>query len=256
MKRLTLTLAVAGALLVPALLLTGSASAANPHGDKGDPSASCGNNGNGNGACDNPGLPQSEGCLHGQAPVQNPHCQPAPSSGGSGGLVPAVPASNPNPGNSGGGNNPARGVAGAEAGGQASGDPGATGTAAAVGGKSIEQLPFTGLETLWLALVGAGMLALGLVLWVRTSSPRETPELATEPRAGEGGEAADWDVPELGIAPAVGRREVHLPFSEFESLGRLLMRKGKARLRAEPGGTLPRLRAGPGGALVVVLNSG
>ena len=243
MKRITLTLAVAGAVVVPMALLTGSAWAANPHGDKSDPNAGC--NGQGQGAaCSNPGLPQSQGCLNGQAPVQNPHCQPGAST-----IAPVTPVSNPGTGNSpgsggGGGNGPAdkpaRGVAGAKAGGQAPGDPG---TAAAVSGKTIDQLPFTGLETLWLALVGAGMLTLGLVLWVRTS-PRKESASDTEPPADDGGEAADWDVPELGIAPAVGRREVHLPFSEFESLGRLLMRKGKARLRA-----------GPLDAFVVVLDS-
>jgi hypothetical protein len=80
---------------------------------------------------------------------------------------------------------------------------------------------------------------------VRTSSPRETPELAIEPPTVDGGKTVAWDVPELGIAPAVGRREVHLPFSEFESLGRLLIDKGHARLHA-----------GPGNAFVVVLDSG
>jgi LPXTG-motif cell wall-anchored protein len=167
MKRITLTLAVAGALVVPAMLLTGSAGAANPHGDKGDPSASCGH---GNQApCDDSQLPQSDGCLHGQAPAQNPHCQP-----GTSGITPSTPvASNPpagtSPTQSAPANKPAQGVAGAQAGKQA-GNP-----AAAVNSAStIEELPFTGLETLWLALIGGGMLALGLVLRRRSSSLSET----------------------------------------------------------------------------------
>ena len=230
MKRITLTLAVAGALLVPALLLTGSAGAANPHGPKGDPNASCGG-GNGGPPCSDPGLPQSEGCLHGQAPVQNPHCQPAP---GATGITPAAPTpvSTPAPAPATSGPKPAQGVAGAEAGKQASGN---RGTAAAVGGKQIQELPFTGLSAVWLALIGAGMLALGLVLRARTSLPSDTPAPADPP---ETSEASAWEVPELGIAPVNRRRAVSLPFSEFEALGRMLIGKGHARLGVEPGGAL------------------
>jgi hypothetical protein len=235
MKRITLTLAVAGALLVPAALLTGSAGAANPHGDKGDPSASCGN---GNRPCDDPNLPQSEGCLHGQAPVQNPHCQP-----GTSGIVPSTPVSNPptgtspSPGQSAPANKPGQGVAGAEAGKQA-GNPG---TAAAVNSaKTIDELPFTGLETLWLALIGGGMLTLGLVLRVRSSSPSETRASTDSPVSG--GEARNWDVPELGMAPRMRPGYVQLPFSEYDALGRVLIGNGQAR------------RAGSSDTLVVPLD--
>jgi hypothetical protein len=231
MKRITLTLGVAAALVIPALLFTGSAGAsvAN-HGDKSNGNASCGG-GSGGPPCNDPNLPQSDGCLHGAAPQQNPHCQPAQTPAGITPVTPAstpVPVASPPPAKQ-----PANGVAGAEAG-KKHANPG---TAAAVSGNQIQELPFTGLSTLWLALIGAGMLALGLVLRARSVSPTAVTDRATE-QSTAGGETRTWDVPELDIAPAARNRGVALPFSEFEALGRLLIGNGDARLRAGPGGTL------------------
>jgi hypothetical protein len=172
MKRILLTLAVASALLIPAAVLAAGAGAANPHGDKSDPSASCGGSSGGKptGNCDDQNLPQSEGCLHGQAPVQNPHCQgttpetpvtPAGPNTPASGIAPVSSSTPPAPNTS---------VAGAEAAGtKGAADPGAA--AAAQQGQAPGELPFTGLETLWLVLIGAGMLGGGLVLrGMRTSA--------------------------------------------------------------------------------------
>lgn len=249
MKRILLTLAAAGALLVgSAALLAGGAGAANPHGDKSDPNAGCNSQGQGNpgGNCSDPGLPQSQGCQNGQAPVQNPHCQTTVS-----GITPAPstpPTSSPanNPGQQAGqgqaGKN-AQGVAGQE---QAGGQAGNAGTAAVSNGQQIEQLPFTGLEDLWLALVGAGMLALGLVLRVRTSpSPEEAVVPADDPPVSRG-ESTGPNMPDLGT----GLSMPDLGMPTVESLWSLVIRAGHARLRAGP--AQARLRAGPGGARVAV----
>jgi hypothetical protein len=176
MKRSLLTLSVCGSLLaMSALLLAGSAGAVNPHGPKSDPSASCGGGSGGkpSGQCDDPNLPQSEGCEHGQAPVQNPHCQSVTT-----GVTPTTPTTPSTP--SAGApptSTPVEGVAGAEqagkpagavAGEHASGTAGAA--AAADPSDTIDQLPFTGVETLWLLVIGAGMLGMGFMLRGRLSS--------------------------------------------------------------------------------------
>ena len=66
------------ALMGIAIAVPGIAIGENPHGDKTDPNASCQHTPTGqgkpSGECNDQGLPQSEGCQHGQAPFQNPHC--------------------------------------------------------------------------------------------------------------------------------------------------------------------------------------
>jgi hypothetical protein len=169
MKRIGLMAVATATLLVPSFVLVGNAGAANPHGTPpghgGDPNASCGHHSPGkpDDQCNSANLPFSEGCQHGQAPNQNPHCedegQPTgkPPGGGPGG----GPTGGPTP--SGG----AGGVAGAQA-------PGGVDAAenklaaAAAQGKGGGKLPFTGLETLWLALLGAAMLGSGLALRARS----------------------------------------------------------------------------------------
>ena len=154
MKRIFLMLVVAAGLLVPSLALVGSAGAANPWGPKGDPNSSCGG-GEGGAPCSNPGLTQSNGC-NANSSDKNPHCQPAATTAPT---TPAAPA----------------GAAPAQQGEANQGGPGAEGNegaaGAAQGGAAAgEELPFTGVETLWLALLGAGMLASGLALRARSES--------------------------------------------------------------------------------------
>jgi hypothetical protein len=180
MNRSLLTLAVcAGLLATSALFLAGSAGAVNPHGPKSDPSASCGGGSGGkpSGQCDDQGLPQSEGCEHGQAPVQNPHCQTAET-----GVTPTTPTTptttttTDTPVSSDGppaahgvsGKVAAEHPAGAVAGEHAAGTSGAA--TAADPSSTIDQLPFTGIETLWLVVIGAGMLGCGFMLRGRLSS--------------------------------------------------------------------------------------
>jgi hypothetical protein len=253
MKRILLTLATAAVLSVgSAALLAGGAGAANPHGDKSQPNgsdASCGGNGGGGnpgGTCNDPGLTQSEGCQHGQAPVQNPHCTVQAT-----GITPTAPttttppaaAPTPQAGQGQAGQN-AQGVAGKEA---AGGTAGRAATAANPA-QTIDQLPFTGLETLWLALAGAGMLALGLVLRVRSTGPAEAADPARSPDSG--GEPVRprlrdpgmVTVPDLGIAT-------------FEMLGLPLIGVRQARGRAGPGDASARLRAGPGDTFVAPLGA-
>src|SRR5688572_23934647 len=79
MKRIGLAVVSAG-LLVPSLAFVGNAGAANPHGTPpglgGDPNASCGGSSGGKPEnCNSANLPFSQGCQHGQAPNQNPHCE-------------------------------------------------------------------------------------------------------------------------------------------------------------------------------------
>jgi hypothetical protein len=168
MKRIVLMAVVSAGLMVPGLALVGNAGASPPGNPSGDSNASCGVSGPGGGKpddqCNSANLPFSQGCQNGQAPAQNPHCQQQ-----------GTPTTNPpnNPGTTPTGSNPAAsgqagGVAGAEGQGGANAENKLAASAAqgAAGGK----LPFTGLETLWLALLGAGMLASGLVLRTRSGS--------------------------------------------------------------------------------------
>jgi hypothetical protein len=268
MKRILLTLATAAVLTVgSAALLAGGAGAANPHGDKAQPNgtdASCGGNGGGGnpgGTCNDPGLTQSNGC-NSSSSAHNPHCTvqvtgitSAPTS------PPAVPTTPGNQAGQGQAGKNAQGVAGQEAAGGGTAGRAAT---AANPAQTIDQLPFTGLETLWLALSGVGMLALGLVLRARSSSPAEaadtapsSPDLSgesVEPRLRDPGMAT---VPDLRIATVVRRTVpgVLLPLSEIETLGLPLIGVRHARLRAGPGDAIARLRAGPGGAPVVALGA-
>lgn len=56
--------------------------AANPHGQKSDPNASCGHHqgtGKPSGQCNDKGLPQSNGCNPNSSP-HNPHCQLPPTT--------------------------------------------------------------------------------------------------------------------------------------------------------------------------------
>jgi hypothetical protein len=170
MKRIVLMAVVSAGVLVPSLALVSNAGAANPHGTPpghgGDPNASCGGSSGGKpDNCNSQDLPFSEGCQHGQAPNQNPHCEGQAVTtppGDKPGITPSpsAPAAGA----------PAGGVAGAEAEGQ--GGPSAENklAAEAAQGGAGGKLPFTGLETLWLALLGAGMLASGLALRARSGS--------------------------------------------------------------------------------------
>jgi hypothetical protein len=169
MKRIVLMAVASAGLLVPSLALVSNAGAANPHGTPpghgGDPNASCGGSSGGKpDHCNSENLPFSEGCQHGQAPAQNPHCQ---DQGTTTTNPPKNPGTNPSASNPGSADQ-AGGVAGAEGQGGANAENKLAAKAAqgAAGGK----LPFTGLETLWLALLGAGMLASGLALRARSGS--------------------------------------------------------------------------------------
>ena len=150
MKRIFLMLVVAAGLLVPSLALVGPAGATNPHSPKGSSDSSCGG-GSGGAPCNNQNLPQSNGC-NANSSDSNPHCQPATTT------VPTTTPAAPAPAQQGaanqGGSGPNEGAAGAAQGGDAAG----------------EELPFTGIETLWLALLGAGMLASGLAFRARSES--------------------------------------------------------------------------------------
>ena len=173
MKRIFLMLVVGVGLLVPSMLIVGQAGAANPHGSPpgqggADPNASCGgSSGAKPSSCNSENLPFSEGCQHGQAPVQNPHCQPENVT-----TTPTTPTTPSTPTTAGA---PAGGTAGETAAGGSQGagqgagaGPGAAG--AAQGGNAAGQLAFTGLDALWLALLGAGLLGSGLVLRTRSKS--------------------------------------------------------------------------------------
>ena len=175
MKRVVLA-AVSAGLLVPSFALVSNAGAANPHGTPpghgGDPNASCGGSSGGKpDNCNSANLPFSEGCQNGQAPNQNPHCEGAttntPPGGNPGGNNPGSSGTNPTASNPAAGG-PAGGVAGAQGQGGANAENKLAAEAAqgAAGGK----LPFTGLETLGLLLLGAGMLASGLALRARSGS--------------------------------------------------------------------------------------
>jgi hypothetical protein len=141
MKKIVLMLTVAVGLLVPTALFVGNAGASPGGGD-----ASCGTPNAP--PCNSEDLPYSEGCQNGQAPSQNPHCTPAEETT----PVTATPTAS---------SSPAGQVAGAQGQGGAAN---AQAAGAAQGGSGAAELPFTGLETLWLALLGAGMLGSGLAL--------------------------------------------------------------------------------------------
>jgi len=168
MKRIVLMVVVAAGLLVPSSVLVSTAGADNPHGTPpgqgGD--ASCGGSSGGkpSGQCNSPNLPFSEGCEHGQAPNQNPHCEGTQETATTTTPVTSTPAATA----------PAGGAAGAENKGAANGAANNKLAASAAQGGSGGKLPFTGLETLWLSLLGAGMLASGLALRARSGSSRSS----------------------------------------------------------------------------------
>jgi hypothetical protein len=171
MKRIVLMAVVSAGLLVPGLALVSNAGAANPHGDSpgqggADPDASCGgSSGAKPPSCHSENLPFSEGCEHGQAPVQNPHCNPGDNVT----TTPTTPTtpSTPTSGAPAGGTAGETGAGGSQGASQGEG-PGAAG--AAQGGNAAGQLAFTGLDALWLALLGAGLLGSGLALRARYGS--------------------------------------------------------------------------------------
>jgi hypothetical protein len=149
MKRICLMITVAAGLLIPLAAFAGHAGAANPHGSKGDPSSSCqGSGGSNGGGCDNSPLPQSEGCLHGQAPNQNPHCTPAET---------VTPTTTPTSTVT-----PASGQQGLQ--GEQQGGNNAAGGNAGVAAAAPGQLPFTGIDGKLLALMGGLLLTAGLGL--------------------------------------------------------------------------------------------
>jgi hypothetical protein len=171
MKRIVLMTVVAAGMLVPSFALVSSAGAENPHDfgngqnppgqPGGDPSGNAGCSG-GNGQkpdhCNSPNLDFSEGCQqHGssQNVNQNPHCEETNTPN------PVTPSTSA-PATA----TPGQGVAGA----QNQGGPNAANAKAAQAaqGAAGGNLPFTGLDTLWLALLGAGLLASGLALWARS----------------------------------------------------------------------------------------
>jgi hypothetical protein len=158
-KRILLMLSVAGALLVPAAVFVGSAGAANPHGSPTDPNGSCGP---ASANCNNGGLNQSNGCNDNSSP-SNPHCvtaetPPATSTPPASTPAAAAPVA------------PAQDVAGATAGKKSSGEnSGNVGAATAVN-EAPKQLAFTGLNAVWLALMGAGLLGAGLAVRARSQS--------------------------------------------------------------------------------------
>lgn len=163
MKRILLMLTVAGALLVPAAVFVGSAGAANPHGDPSDPNGSCGP---ASSNCNNGGLNQSLGC-NDSSSAHNPHCVPAttpPATSTPPASTPAtVPPAATTP--------PQQGVAGATAGKKSAGDNnGNVGAATAVNEAPPQQLAFTGLNAVWLAFMGAGLLGAGLAIRRRSQS--------------------------------------------------------------------------------------
>lgn len=165
MKRIYLMMVIAAGLLVPSAAFVGQAGADGPPtGTKQDPTSSCGgSSGSKPAGCENPMLPQSEGCQHGQAPVQNPHCTPAATS------TPETPTSTPTVATP-----AAPEVAGeTDTGGKKKGDvagqkeQAAAAAAAAQPARPGQELAYTGDETMWLALLGAVLLIGGLVLRAR-----------------------------------------------------------------------------------------
>jgi hypothetical protein len=150
MKRNFLIATVALGLLVPLAAFAGQAGAANPHGSKGDPNGSCSGSGGSGGAggCTNSPLPQSEGCLHGNAPTQNPHCITTQTTTTA--TTPVTPVVSPQ--------------------GKVSGNQNAAGGNAGVAAAASE-LPFTGIDATLLALMGGLLLTAGLGL--RRLSRRE-----------------------------------------------------------------------------------
>jgi hypothetical protein len=154
MKRNFLMITVALGLLVPLAAFVGQAGAKD-HGSKGDPSSTCQGSGGSNGAggCDNAGLPQSDGCLHGQAPNQNPHCAPAQTTTTTTPTTTAVPT-----------------VPGQQ--GQVSGNKNAAGNAGTAAAAS--ELPFTGIDAKLLALMGGLLLTAGLGLRRLSRAPEHT----------------------------------------------------------------------------------
>jgi hypothetical protein len=176
--KIRLAATLIAALLVPAFVIVSGAGADNPHGvppgQGGDPNASCGGTSGGKPPnCNSPNLPFSEGCQHGQAPVQNPHCEPSNGTPPGTTTTPSGSSTPASPAPAAGAQAPQSGVAGAvEQGGAGANQGDAQNKLAAqaaregAGGK----LPFTGLETLWLALFGAAMLGTGLALRARSGS--------------------------------------------------------------------------------------
>lgn len=156
-KRILLLAAVVLALLIPSAALVGQAGAANPHGPPGDPNGSCGgSNGKKPSDCNNPGLPQSDGCQHGQAPNKNPHCQP--------GTTPTTPTTPTNPSNGvGGGQNQSQGSNETPGGGGgSSSQQGINSAPTEVGPTST--LPYTGVDGRPLALMGLMLIGAGFML--------------------------------------------------------------------------------------------
>jgi hypothetical protein len=145
MKRNFLIITVALGLLVPLAAFAGSAGAANPHGSKGDPNGSCSGSGGSGGAggCTNSPLPQSEGCLHGNAPSQNPHCITTTTTT----TTTSAPVT------------PTTGQQGQQVSGNQNAAGGNAGVAAAA-----SELPFTGIDATLLALMGGLLLTAGLGL--------------------------------------------------------------------------------------------
>jgi hypothetical protein len=159
MKRIVLMAVVAAGLLVPSTAFVSNAGADNPHGTppgQGDTNASCGgSSGAKPDSCNSANLPFSEGCAdhgQGQNQTQNPHCQQTTTTSTPSASIPAPTAA------------PGAGAAGAENQGAAN-PANAKAAGAAQGGGN---LPFTGLDAVWLALLGAGLLASGLALWARS----------------------------------------------------------------------------------------
>jgi hypothetical protein len=155
MKRIVLMTVVAAGMLVPSAVLVSSAGATKQPGasspgqggqPSGDTNASCSGR-----PCNSENLPYSNGC-NSSSESHNPHCtQPA---------EPTTPtASAPATAT------PVTGVAGTK---NQGGPNAANAKAAQAAQGGGGNLPFTGLDAVWLALLGAGLLASGLALWARS----------------------------------------------------------------------------------------
>jgi hypothetical protein len=170
MKRNFLMITVALGLLIPlAAFAAGNAGAANPHGSKGDPNASCG----AGVTCADAGLPQSNGC-NDSSSAHNPHCVTTTTTTTTTPTTPVTTAVQN----------------------QVSGNKKAAGGNAGVAAAASE-LPFTGIDATLLALMGGLLLTAGLGLRRLSRAPDPAMAMFVAGPAGRGDES-------LPIRPFMG----------------------------------------------------